>query len=209
MNIDELKKLIGAIAASDRRTISKVDVDFWAAMSHEGSWTLNAAMQALIQFRVNRPGEWLEPGHITGIIREARRKAAATFEAPAVPDEITGREYPAWYRAQLAAHVDEVLAAWAAGEPIPESPAELESSRGRAALPGGIEASTCPPELREQIERDLARAGRMDRLPPRPAEPVRRAKVDDPERRAQARAELAALTCDTTDEDSSSRDGAA
>lgn len=161
MTVDELKSLMSAVAASDRRTIGKADVDFWAAMAQEGRWTLGTAMRALIQFRVNRPGDWLEPGHIGAIIREARKKAAATFVDPDVPEEMTGREYPAWYRAKRDAHVAEVLEAWAAGEPIPEPSAALQVNRGEVReLTTGINLGTCPPELRDQITRTAPRIGR-------------------------------------------------
>lgn len=209
MNIEELRHLVSAIAKTDRRTIGRDDIEFWGAMAHEGRWTLAAAMRALVVFRSTRPGEWLEPGHLSQIIRDARRKAAASFVVPDVPEEITGRQYPEWYRAQLAAHVDRVLEAWSAGEPIPEASAELEVNRpGRAALTTGIEASTCPPELREQIERDLANAGRLDRLPPKRAPEAPDPDDERAERREQARAELAELR-DRTAGQGETRDGAA
>lgn len=191
MTLDELKRFMSAIAASDRRTTSKADVDFWAAMAREGRWTLGTAMRALIQFRATRPGDWLEPGHISAILRDARRKAAESFVVPDAPDEIAGRDYPAWYRTQLTAHIARVLHAWAAGEPIPEPSAALDSYR-RDALTVGPDTSTCPSELRDQIGRDIANAGRErpalcapQGLPYRP--------LLDPDRREQARAELDAI----------------
>lgn len=205
MNIDELRELVTAVAKTDRRTIGKDDIEFWGAMAHEGRWTLGTAMRALVRFRSTRPGEWLEPGHISAIIRDARRRAAASFVVPDVPDEITGRQYPVWYREQLAAHIDTVLDAWCAGEPIPEPSAALEVTRRPRALAAGIEASTCPPELREQIERDLARTGSLDRLPTTQAgheEDEREA------RRAQAHEEIAALR-DKTAGPADTEDGAA
>jgi len=188
MNPDELEALLAAVSSSDRRTVGKADAQFWAAMAREGSWTLPTAMRALVQFRHTRPGEWLEPGHLSGIIREARRKAAATFVVPDVPEGLTGRDYPRWYRAELLAHTDRIMHAWAGGEAIPETPAgaaEVTGHSGPVALPVGM----APPELRDQIARGVAYIGRER---PPPSIPVRlpRRTGGDPARRAEARAEL-------------------
>lgn len=189
MNPDELEALLAAVSSSDRRTVGKADAQFWAAMAREGSWTLPTAMRALVQFRHTRPGEWLEPGHLSGIIREARRKAATTFVVPDVPDGLTGRDYPGWYRAELLAHTDRIMHAWAGGEAIPETPAgaaEVTGRSGPAALPVGM----APPELRDQITRGIAYIGRER---PPPSSPVRlpRRPSADPDVRVAARAELA------------------
>lgn len=191
MTLDELKRFMSAIAASDRRTTSKADVDFWAAMAHEGRWTLGTSMRSLIQFRATRPGDWLEPGHISAIVRDARRKAAESFVVTDAPDDITGRDYPTWYRTQLTAHIARVLHAWAAGEPIPEPSAALDSYR-QASLTVEPDTSTCPSELRERIARDIANAGR-ERPPLCAPQGLPYRPLLDPDRREQARVELDAI----------------
>lgn len=201
MTIDELRKLLTAVAKTDRRTIGRDDIDFWAAMAREGQWTLDTAMRALIQFRATRPGEWLEPGHLSQIVREAHRKAANSFVEPDAMDGETGRQYVERRRRLMREHIARVMEAWAVrGEPIPESAsaAELASGGGeRLALPGGTGDGACPPELREKITRAMSRIGRMP------------ARVVDPageERRRRAREELDALRGGG---EAGSRDGAA
>jgi hypothetical protein len=168
MNYDEIVDLLTLAAVYDQRTGGEADVRGWHAVAQLERWTAAAAQRVVIEHYsrgAERPR--ITPAAISDGIRVARRKAAASFVAPAVPDDVAGRDYPVWYRAQLAAHVDRMLDMWAQGEPIPESPAELEAQRGQRELPEGIDAGTCPEHLREQLELDMARFGRMDRLPRR------------------------------------------
>lgn len=81
MNPDEIRALLKAVASGDRRTTGPEDVHFWAAMAVRGRWTLPEAMAALIEFRHAHPGEWLEPGHLSTIIRAARQDAALRLPA--------------------------------------------------------------------------------------------------------------------------------
>ncbi|MPZ67352.1 MAG: hypothetical protein GEU83_18230 [Pseudonocardiaceae bacterium] len=192
LNSEELKTFMNAVAASDRRTTGKADVQFWAAMAHEGGWTLGTAMRALVQFRGRHAGEWLEPGHITEIVREARRAAATTFAAPDPPDDLPRRQYPAWLRNRRDEHIRRVLDAWADGAAMPvteQTCAELVGSE-RATLTAGLDTSTCPCELREQLERDFKRIG-QEQPGPRPTVTPPRRMAGDAQRREQARAELA------------------
>lgn len=189
----ELKTFLKAVATGDRRTTDEDDVRYWAAIAQQGRWTLATAMRALIMFREQHPGQWLDPGHITEIIRDARRRAAETFVVPQEPDNLKICDLPQWHREQLAAHQDRLLAAWAAGKPLPvtvEGAAEI-AGQDRRRLTAGLNTTTCPEELKDQVHRDFERAvqNRTDhrRLPTR----LRRF-VGDPDQRAKAIAELEA-----------------
>jgi hypothetical protein len=189
----ELERLLDIVVRGDRRTTSPADVDYWAAMAAEGRWTYATAMRALVIFRTEHPGEWLDPAHLTAIIRQARHRAAETFVEPDPPAALPRPTYPAWKRARLAEHIDRVLDAWADGAPMPVTVAGAAELIGadRPQLEAGLNTSTCPPELREQIERDFQRIGRERPDRNRPAVALPRRMAGDPDRRAAARAELA------------------
>ena len=190
MNTDELGMLLSMVTIGDRRTTGKYDIGYWALMAQEGRWTLPTAMRALAIYRSDHPGEWIDPGHITSIIRDARRQAAATFVVPKEPDDIKAADLPRWHRAQLAAHQDRLLDAWSSGEPMPVTPnAAAQITGGRGQLPSGMDMTTCPTDLKEQIAEAIARMGR-DRPRQSVMIPVPRLSGGDPVVRAQARAEL-------------------
>lgn len=190
---DDIVDLLSLAAVYDQRNAGEVDIRGWHAVAQLERWTASAAQRVVIE-HYSRGAEKprITPAAISDGIRAARRKAAATFVEPDVPDGIAGRDYPAWYRAQMAAHVDRVLADWAAGEEIPEPTTTLEAHRVRRVLTAGPDLGGCPEELREQFARDLSRAGRE---PVETVIPVRlpRLPASDPDRQAAARAELEAL----------------
>lgn len=205
MNLDEIKSLYKAVAVGDHRSIDDNgdDLKYWAAMAREGRWTLPTAIRALVIFRTQRPGEWLDPGHITEIIRDARHKAAATFVVPEEPHGLKPADYPKWYRGQIAAHTDKLLERWASGEAIPVAETvAAELTGGPRQLTSGLNLTTCPEELFDQVKRDFERAGREKadrrRLPTRI-----RTFVGDPEQRAKARAELEAKRAEMGEQEAS------
>ncbi len=192
MTPDEIIDLLSLAAVYDQRTGGKRDVQGWCLVAETERWTTASAQRVLIEHYsrgADRPR--ITPAAISDGIRAARHKAAASFIVPDIPEHITGRDYPTWYRTELHMHIDRRLDAWAAGEPIPES-TEALSSQVRAALTMGPDMGTCPVELREQFVRDMNRAGRErvrevpQRLPRQPA--------GDPDRRSVAYAEIAALS---------------
>jgi hypothetical protein len=190
MNLDELEILMNLVAC-DRRTTGEMDLKYWALMAHEGRWTLPTAMRAVIIFRNEKPpGEWLDPSHITSIIRDARRKAADTFVVPNEPEGIKNADLPRWHRAQLAAHQDRLLAKWCEGGELPVTPIAAGQITGHAALTSGIDLTTCPEGLKEHVAECVQRAGQLDRH--RAAVSLPRGVEDNPDRRAYARAELEA-----------------
>lgn len=194
MTKSEIARLLARCAVYDQRTVGQGDVEGWHEIAVDESWTAVAAHRVVREhYSRGADRRRITPAAITDRLREAQRKAADSFVDPDALDGESGREYVERRRRLMREHIARVMDAWASrGEPIPEAatPAELQAGGGdRLALPGGIDATTCPPELREQIGHDLARAGRMDRLPAR-------APDQDDERtarREQARAELAAL----------------
>jgi hypothetical protein len=189
----ELERLLDIVVRGDRRTTSPADVDYWAAMAAEGRWTYATAMRALVIFRTEHPGEWLDPAHLTAIIRQARHRGAETFVEPDPPGTLPPDQYPAWKRARLAEHIDRVLDAWADGAPMPVTVAGAAELTGtdRPQLEAGLNTSTCPPELRAQVARDFERIGRERSDRHRPAVALPHRMAGDPARRAAARAELA------------------
>lgn len=191
MNIDEFRTFIKAVAGHDKRTTDRDDLERWADAAQEDRWTFPTAMRALKIFRHENPDKWLNPGHISGIIRDARRKAAETFIVPKEPDDIKNADLPKWHRAQLAAHQDRLLAVWCESGDLPVTPIAAGQITGRTAqLTSGIDLTRCPEELKEQVAQDIHRAGRPNRR--RTAVPLPRAVADDPARREHARAELEA-----------------
>lgn len=157
MNRNEIIDLITLAAVYDQRTGGETDIRGWLAVAQTEHWTPAAAQRVIIEHysrQADRPR--ITPAAITDGIRDARRKAAASFIAPDVPDHIAGREYPHWYRDQLAAHIDRAINNWTShGEPIPETRPELDQSPRRE-----LDTNSCPPQLRRQINDGLNRIGR-------------------------------------------------
>jgi hypothetical protein len=154
----EIVDLMSLAALYDQRTGGESDVYGWHAVAQLKGWTMQVARRVVVEHYAcgaDRPR--ITPAAITDGIRAARGKAADSFTAPDVPEQISARDYPAWYRAQLDTHIARVLDEWVTGRPTPESCAALEHQQ-RAALTGP-DTTTCPNELRDQITRDLARAG--------------------------------------------------
>jgi hypothetical protein len=196
---DEIVGLLQTAAIYDNRTISEAPIEGWLTASHLGRWTAQYARRAIIQ-HYTESTNWLMPAHITEIIRDARKRAGDTFVVPDTPDDVHGPDLPRWHRTQLAAHQDRLLAKWCAGEPLPVTPAGAAEITGsnRAELTTGLNMSTCPPELRKQIDREIRHIGHP-RPEPKPPTQLRRF-VGDPDQRAAARAELDAKRAELSEE---------
>lgn len=190
MNPEELRTLYRSVTVGDRRTTDEQDIYYWAAMAREGRWTFATAIRALVIFRTQNPGKWIDPGHITEIIRDARRRAGDTFVVPQEPDGLKNADYPAWLRSQLTAHQDRLLAKWAGGGDLPVTAnGAAEITGGPKQIAAGLNLEGCPPELRDQVKRDFEQAGR-DKVDRRRLPTRIRTFVGDAARRAKARAEL-------------------
>lgn len=198
---NEIIDLLTLAAVYDQRNADEADVQGWLAVAEIENWTATAARRVVIEHYcrgADRPR--ITPAAITDRLREAHRKAANSFSEPEAIDGESGREYVERRRRLMREHIARVMDAWATrGESIPEGLTELEARRERRALTAGPDLATCPEHLREQVARDLSRAGReSDDLAP----PVRlpRRPTGDPGRRAAARAELDALRESRQDE---------
>jgi hypothetical protein len=195
MNRSEIATLLARAAVYDQRTIGQADIEGWHDVAQAQGWTAAAAQRVVIEhYSAGADRPRITPAAVTDAIREARRTAAATFAAPAPPDDLPAREYPAWLRARRDEHIRRVLDAWSDGAPMPaieEAAAGLTGAH-RPQLEAGLNTSTCPPELREQVARDFERIGR-ERPGRRPAVALPRRMAGDPDRRAAARAELAGI----------------
>jgi len=193
MTRDEIIDLLSLAAAYDQRTGGEADVKAWLIAAHVQRWTAAAAQRVLVEHYscgADRPR--ITVAAISDGIRAVRHKAAGSFVVPDSPEDLPACDYPAWYRSQLARHVDRLLDLWAGGQSIPENTstaAELGGSQQRQ-LTVGLDMGTCPPELRPIISQGLRRieTERLSRR--RPAVPLPRSVPDDDARRAQARAEL-------------------
>ena len=188
MTWDEIADLLSLAAVFDQRTAGEEDVKGWHLVARLERWPAPAAQRVLVEHYArgaDRPR--ITPAAISDGIRSARSRAAASFVVPDCPDDLAGRDYPAWLRAQRDAHVQRVLDSWAEGGLIPDS-ASVEALAGRAdrALAAGA-----PPHLRAAIESGLSRIGRPPPERPRPSR-LPHQPAADPDRRAGAEAELAA-----------------
>lgn len=177
---DEVAELLAFCAVFDNRKGDELDVNAWHMIATDHRWTAPAAHRvAREHYGAGADKARLTPAAVTDAIRAARRQASDSFRVPDVPDELPAGQYPAWYRARLAEHIDRQLDRWAAGEDL--SRAVVEPGGG----PLAIEAA--PAHLREQIARDIERIGSM----PKPGPPaLLRGPTLDPRVRAVARAEL-------------------
>jgi hypothetical protein len=191
MTWDDVAELLAFCAVYDRRKGDKLDINAWLMVATDHRWTRDLAFRvAREHYGAGADRPRLEPAAITDRIRHMRGRAAESFEAPRIPDDLSNRDYPAWLRAQLAAHCDAVLGRWAAtGEEPPNAlpPAPVVVGTRRE-----LEAATPPPYrpviapgLRNLYERTIRDDG------------GRRPKTA--EQRAQARAELDAIRESTED----------
>lgn len=117
---DDVIDLLKLCAVYDQRTVGEEDVKGWLLVAHHFRWSLPAATRVVVEHYAQGAGRpRITPAEITDGLRDVRRRAATSFEAPVIPAQITNAEYPRWYREQLSGHVDRVLARWVAGDPIP------------------------------------------------------------------------------------------
>lgn len=175
MTWNDVVELLALAAVYDQRRGDELDVKAWLLVAEDHRW-LPAVAQRVVREHygsgADRPR--ITPAAITDRIRALRARAAASFEPPVIPAELPVHDYPAWLRAQLSAHVDELLSRWATtGE---EPPLAAALPRARAA-PAEL-AAAAPDHLRPAIQRGLAQLGRGP------------SAAREPSRRAESRAEL-------------------
>lgn len=139
INRDDVIDLLKLAAVYDARTVGEEDVQGWLLLAQRARWTRHLAQRVIVEhYAEHADRRRIAPADITDAIRDARRQAVATFEAPRIPDPPPAN-YPAWYRAQRDAHIDAVMTRWADGHPIPVAanpppPATPIDPRTRAAV---------------------------------------------------------------------------
>jgi hypothetical protein len=75
--------VLTVVSVNDKRTIGKPDVEWWLALADDGNWpSKEFALAAVIRHANDRPGVWLEPGHITAYATELWAEANKTFAPP-------------------------------------------------------------------------------------------------------------------------------
>jgi hypothetical protein len=143
--------LLKLSAVYDQRTVADVDVQGWLLVGQRSRWTSETARRAIVDYySAGAEQSRITPARISDDIRAARRRAAATFQGPVMPGEMTGAHYVRWYRAQLDGHVDALMARWADGHEIPAAP-PVE------ALGGGTGVRA----IREQFPEFVAKFGQL------------------------------------------------
>ena len=80
MNHHDIIDLLTAVRAGDNRTVGHGDVEMWHAVI--GDIPKLFALEAVIAHRRERPGVWLEPGHIAERWESHRRDRVQRDESP-------------------------------------------------------------------------------------------------------------------------------
>ncbi|CAA9365213.1 MAG: hypothetical protein AVDCRST_MAG68-5137 [uncultured Gemmatimonadetes bacterium] len=136
---DEFKEIIDLVVAYTGREPDKTLVQTWAAQAAIGKWTYPEASRAIHLWASRRgPNDFLEPANVTRTLKAVRSQAAATFEAPVIPEGLSNADYPRWYRAQRDAHVAALAQRWGmtGEEPplqLPPAPPPNEIGQRRVA----------------------------------------------------------------------------
>lgn len=159
MTYDQVAELLAFCAVFDQRKGDDLDVKAWQLIANDHRWTPAAAMRiAREHYGSGSDRPRIDPAMITDRIRKLRNQAAESFEAPVIPESLSGRDYPAWLRTQLGEHVDTQLERWATTgqEPDRAQPA-ITGHRSLAEV-----IATAPPHVRAELEASNARINRRE-----------------------------------------------
>lgn len=93
MNRNDVIDVLSLVAAATRRTIGETDVEIWGSII--GPLPKELAMEAVRDHLRDKPGVWLEPGHVYQRAREIGRERntrpsdayQALCDSKAAPDE--------------------------------------------------------------------------------------------------------------------------
>lgn len=85
MNRDDVIDVLSVVAAATRRTVGEMDVQIWGAVI--GDLDKHQAIKAVEDHLREKPGVWLEPGHIAERVKACRREAADKAHTQRVLDE--------------------------------------------------------------------------------------------------------------------------
>lgn len=138
MKLSEVSQLLGAIAATDNRTVGDLDVQTWAAILPP-DMPLAAAQAAVIQHR-RESSDWLTPKHIIDAVGLERRERLQRAGDPPMPGDLTWAQEREW-RQLWAGHVKDGLS---------RDDAAKVASR-QMALPSELEKIDMPDYARKAI----------------------------------------------------------
>lgn len=175
MTPTEVGSLLKRISAYDgRRPDEPGTIAVWLDAAQRGRWTLPEAAEAVSEFfnlprDPNSPRRWLEPGHITHMIRSRRGRVAPVAEVLALRQGGTGSSGE--HRARMRQLVAEKLAAQGA-RPAIEARAPWHN--------GPIARDTDEPDVAEGTARARALLAGGDRR--RPTEPSQAFSAPQPRR---------------------------
>lgn len=108
MNRNDVIDVLTAVAAASHRTVGNADVDIWEGII--GDLQKDSSLRAVRDHLREKPGVWLEPGHIYERVRAYRRD-----QLEREPDEAREARQSA-----LEVKVAEDVAELAAGKSIPD-----------------------------------------------------------------------------------------
>lgn len=156
------------------------DIDTWMLAAQVGGWSRAQLAAACLALASTFTGFRVQPGHMTEQINRNRDKIRTVWYCPDPPRELA--EDPAaeieWRRRAALDFADRATAALATGVPLDEIPLTLESEPVRELVADG------KARLRGLLDHAAAKMA-VPELTSRPA-----GRVLDPERLAEARAEL-------------------
>ena|SRR5690242_4710960 len=130
MKHSEISQLLASIAATDNRTVGRLDVETWAAILPD-EITLADAYTAVVSHRRNSDA-WLMPKHIIDRVATVRRERLQRAGTPPIPGGLEYADEKAWRQLWCSAVKD--------GDPDPEgvantamriTPQELTENRRR------------------------------------------------------------------------------
>lgn len=146
MTHNEIVKILALAAAFDQRAVGESDIDAWLVIANECGWTFPLARRSVIE-HYKRDGERprIRPAHITDRIDTAREAIRRhVFKTDLVPPRELADDPAAeivWRRRYTADFVDRALAAWAAGEPLPQLDSAVVSTERTATTTAAQESS--------------------------------------------------------------------
>jgi hypothetical protein len=70
MNRDDTQELLSTVQSFDNRRVDATVISLWHELLER--YTKDECIDAVVQHKAERPGDWLEPGHIIQIVRAAR-----------------------------------------------------------------------------------------------------------------------------------------
>lgn len=96
MKKSEVGDLLTAIAATDNRTVGRLDIEMWFKILPE-SMTKDQAEDAVIRLR-GETNDWLTPKHIIDRVKELGRERLQRAGTPPIPGDLTQSQEREWVR---------------------------------------------------------------------------------------------------------------